>query len=389
MAGNVQYNLSAIRELLLAAFTPETLYRFCLDRPLFQPVVAEFGAGQGLAGMADEVIGFCRTQLLFEDLLAEVSRFNPRQYARFEPSLRIAGPVPRRQAPSGQPQPVLTRNNLPYWIAGAAVLVSLVSLSIWLLPGLLYRGTPTAVPTAGGDATVTPTPTPTPRPKADLVVDSILFDSPPPIANQPARVRVQVRNQGMAAGGEFFLIWWAEREIASAPSCQWTVVGGLSPGGTAVMECDYTYSRYGPVNTRAAADTGNVVPEEDEGNNILDKVVGVAVVRHLFSSTASSPYDSPPVTMEGIDKDLAVGWEFSEDFLTLTMRLRQGVTLANGQPFTAADVKKKWEDIPGWQSPGYVNEIVVVDDYTLQFMMWQYDSAVMDGLAGFEFVTMN
>jgi hypothetical protein len=37
------YNIAAILRLLLAAFTPEELRRFCLDRPTFQPVVARFG----------------------------------------------------------------------------------------------------------------------------------------------------------------------------------------------------------------------------------------------------------------------------------------------------------------------------------------------------------
>lgn len=204
-------------------------------------------------------------------------------------------------------------------------------------------------------------------------------------------MRVQVRNQGAAASGEFFLIWWAEREIASAPSCQWTVAGGLSPGGSVVMECDYVYTQYGPLNSRAVADTGNAVPEEDEGNNILDTVVGVAVVRHLFTF-APAPGGSdgdPRGAMEVTVKDLAEGWKFSDDFLTLTMYLRQGVTLVDGRPFVAGEIKKKWDEIPGWANPGYVDEIVVVDDRTIQFIMWQYDSIVLDTLAGFEFVTMN
>jgi len=411
------YNIAAIRELLLAAFTSETLHRFCLDRPLFQPVVAEFGAGQGLADMIDQVIDYCRTQLLFEDLLAEVSRFNPRQYARFEPDLRVAAPVPRRRSPSGQPQPALVRSRLPYWIGGAVALVVLLSLGIWLGGRLSTPVGPTPSPTASPTSMPTPsatpsptgipipsptpsssdvpvptdTATPAPRPRADLIVDSISFAPSPPIAEQSVRVRVQVRNQGAAASSEFYLIWWAEREIASAPSCQWTVAGGLSPGGTVVMECDYVYTRYGPLNSRAAADTGNAVPEEDEENNILDTVVGVAVVRHLFTlPPAPTLYDeNPGAIVQETVKDLAEGWKFSDDFLTLTMYLRQGVTLVDGLPFVAGEVKKKWDEIPGWANPGYVEEIVVVDDRTIQFIMWQYDSIVLDTLADFEFVTMN
>jgi hypothetical protein len=80
--------LAAVRDLLTAAFTPETLYRFCLDRPLFQPIVAEFGPGHGLDDMIDRVMDYCRTQLLWSEFLDQVAKANPRQYARFERSLQ-------------------------------------------------------------------------------------------------------------------------------------------------------------------------------------------------------------------------------------------------------------------------------------------------------------
>ena len=36
---------------------------------------------------------------------------------------------------------------------------------------------------------------------------------------------------------------------------------------------------------------------------------------------------------------LATDWSFSDDALTLTFQLREGVTWHDGEPFTAADVK--------------------------------------------------
>lgn len=54
------YNLGAIRKLLLAAFTPETLRRFCQDRPTFRAMVASFGPGQGLDDVVDRVIDYER-----------------------------------------------------------------------------------------------------------------------------------------------------------------------------------------------------------------------------------------------------------------------------------------------------------------------------------------
>jgi len=80
--------LAAVRELLTVAFTPETLYRFCLDRLLFQPIVAEFGPGHGLDDMIDRVMDHCRTQLLWSEFLDQVAKANPRQYAHFERSLQ-------------------------------------------------------------------------------------------------------------------------------------------------------------------------------------------------------------------------------------------------------------------------------------------------------------
>jgi flagellar basal body-associated protein FliL len=82
------HNLAAIRDLLEAAFTAETLRRFCLDRPAFRPITAEFGPGHGLDDMVDRVIDYCETHLLWREFLAEVERENPRQYRRYERRLR-------------------------------------------------------------------------------------------------------------------------------------------------------------------------------------------------------------------------------------------------------------------------------------------------------------
>ena len=80
-------NIATVRQLLLAAFTPQTLRRFCQDRPIFRSIVAEFGPGQGLGGMVDCVIDYCEARLLFDELLAEVKNENPRQYFHFESDL--------------------------------------------------------------------------------------------------------------------------------------------------------------------------------------------------------------------------------------------------------------------------------------------------------------
>jgi hypothetical protein len=83
---------SKIRKLLLAAFTPEDLRRFCYDRSSFRAVVDRFGAGYGHDDMVDEVITYCDTRLLFDELLAAVQKENPRQYALFKSDRAVPSP---------------------------------------------------------------------------------------------------------------------------------------------------------------------------------------------------------------------------------------------------------------------------------------------------------
>ena len=47
-------DITTIRQLLLAAFTPEDLRRFCHDRPDFRLVVRRFSPRHSLEDMADE-----------------------------------------------------------------------------------------------------------------------------------------------------------------------------------------------------------------------------------------------------------------------------------------------------------------------------------------------
>ncbi|NLF14019.1 MAG: hypothetical protein GX597_19735 [Anaerolineaceae bacterium] len=86
------YNLAAIRDLLLAAFTAEELRRliFYTSRPALKPLVQRFGPNDGLLAMVETTTSFCQRQNCFPDLLAEVKEANRRQYARFEGRL-IAG----------------------------------------------------------------------------------------------------------------------------------------------------------------------------------------------------------------------------------------------------------------------------------------------------------
>ncbi|HSR32900.1 MAG TPA: CHAT domain-containing protein, partial [Anaerolineae bacterium] len=79
---------AALRELLNAAFDPDGLHRFCQERRAFRPVLRRFGPGHGLDNMIDELLEYCRTQLLWDELVAEIARVQPRQVARFADRLR-------------------------------------------------------------------------------------------------------------------------------------------------------------------------------------------------------------------------------------------------------------------------------------------------------------
>jgi hypothetical protein len=72
-----------LRELLQAAFEPDTLRRFCREDRRFRPLLDRFAHNASLLDMIDEVFEFCRTQLLWEDLLDAVAEHSPRHYDRF------------------------------------------------------------------------------------------------------------------------------------------------------------------------------------------------------------------------------------------------------------------------------------------------------------------
>ena len=85
------YNVRAVRDLLEAGFSADGLRQllFYSGNPELQRVVRQFGSGDGLTARVEKAIAHCVKYGLLPDLLAEVKRENPRQYARFEPQLRL------------------------------------------------------------------------------------------------------------------------------------------------------------------------------------------------------------------------------------------------------------------------------------------------------------
>jgi peptide/nickel transport system substrate-binding protein len=87
--------------------------------------------------------------------------------------------------------------------------------------------------------------------------------------------------------------------------------------------------------------------------------------------------------LTGYEAGLAESWEWSEDGLTFTLRLRPGLKWSDGQPYTSADWQFMWDDIlndedykvrtvPGWlrKSDGTPIDMEFPDEYTV---VWKSD----------------
>lgn len=107
-----EYNLAAIRQLLLAAFSAKELHRFCYDRPAFRDIVNLFGPGLGTADMVDQVVEYCDRKVLLDQLLLEVKQANPRRFARFEGEIGSLPHAVPGTAPAAQP-PALAPGTAP------------------------------------------------------------------------------------------------------------------------------------------------------------------------------------------------------------------------------------------------------------------------------------
>lgn len=75
--------IAVVRDLLQAAFSEETLRRFCQDRPDLYDLGVRFSRSDGLADLVDKVIDYCGEFFLWDKLLSEVKEFNPRQHVHF------------------------------------------------------------------------------------------------------------------------------------------------------------------------------------------------------------------------------------------------------------------------------------------------------------------
>lgn len=84
---------------------------------------------------------------------------------------------------------------------------------------------------------------------------------------------------------------------------------------------------------------------------------------------------------------LATDWTISDDGLTYTFNLREGVVFHNGEPFEADDVVFTFERAKEIGIPyalarvGVIESITALDDLTVEFVLSKFDSGFMNNLA--------
>lgn len=102
----------------------------------------------------------------------------------------------------------------------------------------------------------------------DLTITEFSINPNPPTQGANAHVRVRAHNAGTADSAGFALEWYGLSTFG-APSCTWNVNGGLVAGGSVLLECDYIFGSWYPIDKTSIAyiDKSNAITESNEGNN--------------------------------------------------------------------------------------------------------------------------
>lgn len=137
------------------------------------------------------------------------------------------------------------------------------------VPILTPPPTPTAVVT----------PTPIPPPEADIIIDGALTVPSPIVPGLLFNVSVTVRNAGNSPAGSFIIAG----TFPPSNNVLQTVVPGLAPGQSVIVQLSGTMNNTGYYTTNLIADANNQVPEgiAGETNNgyVLSYVIDRAVIR--------------------------------------------------------------------------------------------------------------
>jgi hypothetical protein len=102
----------------------------------------------------------------------------------------------------------------------------------------------------------------------DLAVTEFTISPSTPIQGQNAHIRIGVYNHGNKLASQFTVQWFGLSTFAN-PSCSWDVMDILPPSGGKILQCDFVFNSWYPINKTSLVivDSTNHVQESNEGNN--------------------------------------------------------------------------------------------------------------------------
>ena len=167
----------------------------------------------------------------------------------------------------------------------------------------------------------------------------------------------------------------AAAEPAAAETAGTAENGLMRPSGTP--------KKGGTLRTAFGVTTAHYDMHQGGSASVLCEVYSTLVRRNLVDG------------LRTVIPDLAESWEVSEDGLTYTFVLRQGVKFHDGEPFTADDVVASFQRIltppegiviPIKADMGMVDSVEKLDDFTVKFNLSSPRAYFLDLLAGVSMV---
>src|SRR5262252_3535005 len=121
----------------------------------------------------------------------------------------------------------------------------------------------------------------------------------------------------------------------------------------------------------------------------IDPLKSVTIVGFQVYSQIYEALVTATPALDGVVPRLATSWDVSADGLTYTFHLRPGIKFHNGKDFKAEDVKFTFDRVlnkdfgsPRAANFSVVDQINVVDDATIQFVLKTAYAPLLDQLDG-------
>jgi peptide/nickel transport system substrate-binding protein len=131
-----------------------------------------------------------------------------------------------------------------------------------------------------------------------------------------------------------------------------------------------------PAGAQPAKTGGTLTVGLDGEIDTIDPLKSVTIVGFQVYTQMYEGLVAANAALDGVVPRLAETWDVSQDGLTYTFNLRQGVKFHNGKDFKAEDVKFTFDkimdkDFGSPRRPNFtaIDHLNVVDDYTVQFVL--------------------